>query len=153
MHFAPFRIVARARVAFLKEAKYAKAYRAVVQVDSPPSAEALQALIGRQIEIIQRTPQRVAHRRADLERKRRVEVRSMNCLAPDRFEIEMRCSHGSYVKEWISGDDGRTNPNLGGLLGCVAKCLQLDVLDILDQEEGAALDRDSNRPGSQISHP
>ena len=44
----------------------------------------------------------------------------------------MRCQHGTYVKEWISGDDGRTTPSLAGLVECEARCEMLDVLDILD---------------------
>ncbi len=136
VQFAPFRLVDRARVAYWKEAKFAKIYRAIVQIDSALDPDMLESLAGRKITIIQRTPQRVAHRRADLERERNVELRSVKSLAPDRLEIEMCCSHGSYVKEWISGDDGRTKPSLGELIGCGARCIQLDVLDILDQEEG-----------------
>jgi tRNA pseudouridine synthase 10 len=35
-----------------------------------------------------------------------------------------------YVKEFVHGDLGRTNPNFGSLLNCTADILQLDVLDI-----------------------
>lgn len=136
VHFAPFRLVDRARVAYLKEAKFAKVYRAIVQFDPIHAADKLDDLIGTETSIIQRTPQRVAHRRADLERERSVELRSVKKLTPDRLEIEMCCSHGTYVKEWICGDDGRTRPSLGDLLECRAECVQLDVLEILDEEEG-----------------
>ena len=89
-------------------------------------------LVGRRIEILQRTPQRVAHRRADLERERHVLIRSLEPQTPDLLLIEVRCSHGSYVKEWISGDEGRTKSSLSDLLGCAAECAQLDVLEVLD---------------------
>jgi len=138
VQFAPFRIVDRARVAYWKEAKFAKIYRAIVQLDVRANSEAWQDLVGKTVAITQRTPQRVAHRRADLERERRVELRSLECHAQGRLEIQVCCSHGSYVKEWISGDDGRTRPSLGDLLECQARCVQLDVLDVLDilDEEG-----------------
>ena len=39
---------------------------------------------------------------------------------------------GTYIKEFVHGDEGRTVPNLGTLLGCAepAKILQLDVLNV-----------------------
>ena len=42
---------------------------------------------------------------------------SLRALAPDRLELRVRCQHGAYVKEWISGDEGRTEPSLRALLG------------------------------------
>ena len=42
-------------------------------------------------------------------------------------------SAGTYVKEFIHSDLGRTMPNLGSLLGCEADILQLDVLHLLPQ--------------------
>ena len=39
---------------------------------------------------------------------------------------------GTYIKEFVHGDDGRTAPNVAALLGChePAQCLELDVLEI-----------------------
>lgn len=39
---------------------------------------------------------------------------------------------GTYIKEFVHGDEGRTEPNLGSFLGCKepAAILQLDVLEI-----------------------
>lgn len=39
---------------------------------------------------------------------------------------------GTYIKEFVHGDEGRTLPNLGTFLGCTeaAQILQLDVLQI-----------------------
>lgn len=39
---------------------------------------------------------------------------------------------GTYIKEFVHSDDGRTVPNLGSHLGCAepAKILQLDVLEV-----------------------
>ena len=54
-------------------------------------------------------------------------------LTGSTFPIEIRCTHGTYVKEWISGDDERTAPSLAALLGVPSTCVILDVLEILDQ--------------------
>ncbi len=122
------------RVRIVKEEKRAKRYRALVAVEPTPDPEAVEGLVGRKIEIAQNTPQRVAHRRALLERKRWIVVDSFQEeQAPDTWEIVMRTQHGTYVKEVISGDGDKTRPSLAGLLGCTCRCLELDVLDILDE--------------------
>ena len=39
---------------------------------------------------------------------------------------------GTYIKEFVHSDEGRTVPNLGSLLGCQepAQILELDVMEI-----------------------
>jgi tRNA pseudouridine synthase 10 len=45
--------------------------------------------------------------------------------------IDLKTSAGTYVKEFVHGDDGRTKPSLSSLLDCnSAKCISLDVLEI-----------------------
>ena len=132
----PFRIVERPRVAFWKEGKFDKSYRAEVEFGAAPVEGALAKLVGQKIEVVQRTPQRVAHRRADLERKRWVQVLAASSASSTTCELLMRCEHGTYVKEWISGDDERSTPSLARLLEVEASCLALDVTDI--HTEGAA---------------
>lgn len=39
-------------------------------------------------------------------------------------------SAGTYIKEFVHGDFGRTQPNVGSLLGCTATITQLDVMDV-----------------------
>lgn len=41
---------------------------------------------------------------------------------------------GTYVKEFVHGDMGRTTPNLGDLLACEADILQLDVTGLVQGE-------------------
>ncbi|MFX1513739.1 MAG: tRNA pseudouridine(54/55) synthase Pus10, partial [Promethearchaeota archaeon] len=67
--------------------------------------------------INQRTPQRVAHRRANLIRTRK--VHSLTIQPTDEFHalITIHCEGGLYVKELATGDDGRTDPNLAELIG------------------------------------
>ena len=133
LELTPFVACRRERVTFWKETKLAKVYRAAVQAAAPVGAAALRALVGRPLSVVQRTPRRVAHRRADRERARDVTVLE---FAPGdeaaTFLVELRCAHGTYVKEWISGDEGRTSPSLPELLGIACRCVELDVLEILE---------------------
>jgi tRNA pseudouridine synthase 10 len=129
---APFVVVARSRVAELKEAKHRKRYRAEVALETPVDDGSLAALAGRELEVSQRTPSRVVRRRADLERRRQVTIVRVVPIGPDRVELELECAHGTYVKEWISGDGGRSMPSFSELVGVEARCDLLDVLEILD---------------------
>lgn len=44
------------------------------------------------------------------------------------FKLRVNTQAGTYVKEFVHGDFGRTRPNIGELLGGVtADCLALDV--------------------------
>ena len=59
-----------------------------------------------------------------------------------RIQLELKTSAGTYVKEFIHGDNGRTNPSLFDLMKMDwAKCLELDVLDVeLDWPEDVEAD-------------
>jgi len=80
------------------------------------------------IEIHQRTPQRVLRRRADIERVRK--VYSVKCRALGKYtcEILIHCEGGLYVKELVHGDEGRTSPSFSGILKKDLHVLYLDVL-------------------------
>jgi tRNA pseudouridine synthase 10 len=45
--------------------------------------------------------------------------------------LYIRCQGGLYVKELVSGDEGRTVPNVSVLLDNPAKTLKLDVLNVI----------------------
>ena len=46
--------------------------------------------------------------------------------------LHILASAGTYIKEFVHGDLGRTLPNVGSLLGCQADILQLDVCEVYD---------------------
>ena len=79
----------------------------------------------------QQTPQRVMHRRADLIRERYIYKVKVKKVSLKRALLEIRCQGGLYVKELVSGDEGRTNPNVSDLLNNRAKTLRLDVLNVI----------------------
>ncbi len=116
----------------LKEATPEKSYRVEVR-GAPPLGkvkEALQLVAGRTI--AQRTPTRVAHRRSDRVRARRIVNARLVDEAEGRFTLELRTEAGTYVKEWVEGDGGRTDPSLAGLVGVPLKVEALDVLEVHD---------------------
>ena len=116
----------------VKEHEASKRYRATVSFDEPVAAEALEAALeeldGATVE--QRTPTRVDHRRADLVRER--EVLDVEGELEDEYTavVDVHGEGGLYIKELISGDEGRTVPSLAGLLGVGATVDALDVLDV-----------------------
>ena len=87
------------------------------------------------VKLAQRTPERVAHRRADLVRRRTVfEVHQPVIEVLDdgsrEIEVTMRCESGTYVKETVHGDSGRTQPSIASLLKAKCEVIWLDVGDI-----------------------
>jgi len=121
----------REMVSLVKETPAEKRYRARVEFDDAVSpsalAEALASLVGT---IEQRTPRRVVHRRADLIRTRRLHAATGGLHGAREAEIEVVTDGGLYVKELVSGDEGRTQPSLAGRLGMAAVVRELDVLDV-----------------------
>jgi len=81
--------------------------------------------------IRQQTPRRVLHRRADLTREKYIYQVKVKVVSPRRIEMQVRCQGGLYVKELVSGDDGRTTPSVSELLDNKATPLKLDVLNVL----------------------
>ena len=53
---------------------------------------------------------------------------SIKKLTEREIEAEIIGEGGLYIKELISGDDGRTTPSFSSILDCQAKCVQLDVV-------------------------
>ncbi|HYA57075.1 MAG TPA: tRNA pseudouridine(54/55) synthase Pus10 [Thermoplasmata archaeon] len=118
----------------VKEASPEKSYRVDVLGVVPVGKvnEALDLALGRAI--AQRTPTRVAHRRSDRVRTRRILAARLVNAAEGRFTLELRTEAGTYVKEWVEGDGGRTDPSLASLLGVPLKVDSLDVLEVHDSE-------------------
>jgi len=118
----------------VKEASPQKSYRIGV-IGNVPVAKVNEGLdLALRQAIAQRTPKRVAHRRSDLVRTRRVVAARLVEATEGRFTLDIRTEAGTYVKEWVEGDDGRTEPSLSSLVGVPLKVEFLDVLEIHDTE-------------------
>lgn len=133
----------RRRVVEIKETRCPKDYRALIGVqaaagESLPANEVLAARLeewrsqGR-LTVTQSTPRRVEHRRAALDRQRWIEV--VDFVQESRgWRVTIRSQHGTYIKEVISGDGGRSRPSIADQLGAECTCLELDVMAILPPE-------------------
>ena len=110
-----------------------KTYRALVECEENVSKEELAILQSLNI-INQRTPQRVSHRRSDKIRKKEVKELSTKLLNPKSFEMIVKTEGGLYIKELISGDDGRTKPSVSDLLKTKSICKQLDVIEVASEK-------------------
>jgi tRNA pseudouridine synthase 10 len=122
----------RDEVAWVKQAGSAKEYRAKVAFERPvEEAKLYQALeVMRGATVAQRTPSRVEHRRAMLTRRRSVLDVTVEHAAPLEASLVIRGEAGLYIKELVSGDGGRTDPNLASLLGVPSRVVELDVIGV-----------------------
>ena len=115
----------------LNAAQPDKTYSLKVECASPVSDAGLKKLLKLKGKTIsQNTPTRVLHRRADLLRKRKVRKVSVERTGPKSFILTLTVQSGTYIKELVSGDKGRTKPNVSEILGCICKPRELDVLAV-----------------------
>lgn len=88
------------------------------------------------LEILQKTPLRVLHRRSLLDRKRHIYDIETALINDHFFLLSIVTSAGTYVKEFVHGDLGRTVPSMCSLLQCQCDILQLDVTWLYDEFPG-----------------
>jgi tRNA pseudouridine synthase 10 len=128
------RIASRDAVRKLKrgESKQ-KEYRVFIEFENKITAKDMLALKRRLSDVMikQRTPVRVLHRRADLTREKYIYDVDVKKLSPRKAEMRLRCQGGLYVKELVTGDEGRTMPSVSEILKNKAKPMELDVLNIV----------------------
>ena len=109
-----------------------KVYKALVKCESKYDEDKLDTL-NELNEIQQRTPIRVSHRRADKVRIKHVLDVSYKVIDDTTFEMIIKGDGGLYIKELISGDEGRSNPSVADKLGVKTVCEQLDVIEVSDK--------------------
>lgn len=114
----------------IKEKHADKMYRAEIKLSEDVDKEELEKLKDCETEVEQRTPNRVEHRRADKIRRREVYTVIPEKKAEKKIELLVKAEAGTYIKELISSDEGRTEPSIAGKLGCDAECTALDVIDV-----------------------
>jgi tRNA pseudouridine synthase 10 len=76
--------------------------------------------------IQQQTPLRVLHRRSNLIRERLIFEVHATRIDAHHFRLELSTQAGTYVKEFVHGDLGRTKPNMASLLQTKTNILLLD---------------------------
>lgn len=68
------------------------------------------------ITLNQRTPIRVLHRRPNINRSRRIYDLMISPINENYFILDLLAQAGTYIKEFVNGDLGRTSPCLGDLI-------------------------------------
>ncbi|MHA2170725.1 MAG: tRNA pseudouridine(54/55) synthase Pus10 [Candidatus Kariarchaeaceae archaeon] len=128
----------RSVIVLLKEqsSHSTKQYRAIVSLKhqlNPELLHKLEVFGKKENKISQQTPVRVSHRRADKIREKKIFQLSILEQSPKQLTLEITAQGGTYIKEFISGDGGRSIPNLSSLLNTQAVCTELDVLSVDDK--------------------
>jgi tRNA pseudouridine synthase 10 len=114
----------------IKTERYDKTYLAEVEFEKNIDRKKLKLLkLLIKEPILQKTPLRVVHRRVDKFRKRKVKKISYQVRGKTLI-LRVRTESGLYIKELISGDNGRTKPNVSDLLENKVRKISLDVIKI-----------------------
>nr|CAB3487928.1 unnamed protein product [Digitaria exilis] len=115
------------------EAEKQKQYAALIWTSRELAENDLHNIsVTKDMEIVQKTPIRVLHRRSPLERKRIIHWMEIEKVegSSNYYLLHLCTQAGTYIKEFVHGDLGRTHPSIGAILGCRAEILQLDVTDV-----------------------
>lgn len=123
-------IVTRDAMSRMKEGEEekTKSYTALVWTQKPIQTEDIAFIDDiKELTLDQKTPLRVLHRRALAIRQRVIHSMSTRFLDPHHFYLGLKTQAGTYIKEFVHGDFGRTKPNLCQLLKTDTDILELDV--------------------------
>jgi tRNA pseudouridine synthase 10 len=116
----------------IKEMKYKKIYRVKIisdlNFDMEKLKKAASSLRGKIIQ--QFTPTRVARRRANMIRDRKIYNIDIESINKNEATLKIETQSGTYIKELINGDDGKTKPSISELIGIPCKVKELDVISI-----------------------
>jgi tRNA pseudouridine synthase 10 len=126
------RFSTREEIARIKAAEFRKTYRVTLEATQPLNKEKLikvaQTLQGKLIK--QLTPTRVAHRRANKIRERTIYNCTIESVEGIIARLTLETESGTYIKEFVSGDENKTQPNLSELIGIPCRVKELDVIDV-----------------------
>ncbi len=122
----------RDEIARIKAADFRKTYHVVLIGEKIINKEKLkkvaQALQDKTIS--QFTPSRVARRRANMVRERKIHNCNIESIDGTMATLTIEAESGTYIKELISGDDGRTRPSISEMIGVPCKVAELGVIEI-----------------------
>ncbi|KAJ8538155.1 hypothetical protein K7X08_014695 [Anisodus acutangulus] len=115
------------------ESEKQKQYAALVWISRPVRDADMQTISSlKELKVAQKTPIRVLHRRSPLEREKIIHWMKVERISgSSQYLLLHLCTQaGTYIKEFVHGDFGRTQPSIGSILGCRTEILQLDVTDV-----------------------
>ena len=123
-------MVAKEETSKLKEGEMekTKSYSALCWTEKKFTEEDVQKISSlRDLKLMQKTPIRVLHRRPLAVRERVVHSLGAKSVNEHHFMLYLSTEAGTYIKEFVHGDFGRTTPSLGELLGAPCDILELNV--------------------------
>jgi tRNA pseudouridine synthase 10 len=106
-----------------------KTYSALCWANKTITEELIESNLNHRKDMVlkQKTPIRVLHRRALAVRDRTVHKISAKLQDNNHFILHLSTQAGTYIKEFVHGDFGRTVPNLGQILDAECDILELNV--------------------------
>ncbi|XP_041838703.1 putative tRNA pseudouridine synthase Pus10 isoform X2 [Melanotaenia boesemani] len=123
-------IVSREAMSRMKEGEEekTKSYTALVWTQRPIQRDDIAFIDDiKDLTLNQKTPLRVLHRRALAIRQRVIHNMNTRFLDSHHFYLGLKTQAGTYIKEFVHGDFGRTKPNLCQLLKTDTDIVELDV--------------------------
>jgi tRNA pseudouridine synthase 10 len=72
----------------------------------------------------------VAHRRANKVREKQIYNCEIESIDGTMAILTLEAESGTYIKELVSGDDGKTKPSISEMIGIPCKVAELDVIEI-----------------------
>jgi tRNA pseudouridine synthase 10 len=114
----------------MKEEVHDKLYEVSIEFEKPIENLELKLENVKNLEILQRTPNRVLRSRSDLVRRKLIYSIELVDYKHPQAKIKIKASSGTYIKEFIHGDNGRTTPSLSSILGVNIKIDYLNVLEV-----------------------
>uniref|UniRef100_A0A2K6LA35 tRNA pseudouridine synthase Pus10 n=1 Tax=Rhinopithecus bieti TaxID=61621 RepID=A0A2K6LA35_RHIBE len=135
-------LVTREAIGHMKEGEEekTKTYSALIWTDKAIQKTDIEFLNDiKDLKIDQKTPLRVLHRRPLAVRARVIHSMETQYVDEHHFRLRLKTQAGTYIKEFVHGDFGRTKPNIGSLMNVTADILELDV-ESVDVDWPPALD-------------
>ena len=122
----------RDEISRIKGAAFRKIYQVVIKgekiINKEKLKKAVRALQGRTIS--QFTPLRVAQRRANMVREKKIYSCNIGSVDGAMASLTIESESGTYIKELISGDGGRTRPSISEMINVPCRVTELDVLEV-----------------------
>ncbi|XP_047637962.1 tRNA pseudouridine synthase Pus10 isoform X1 [Phacochoerus africanus] len=135
-------LVTREAIGHMKEGEEekTKTYSALIWTNKAIQRKDIEFLDDiKDLKIDQKTPLRVLHRRPLAVRTRLIHSMETHYVDEHHFRLYLKTQAGTYIKEFVHGDFGRTKPNIGSLMDVTADILELDV-ESVDVDWPPALD-------------
>jgi tRNA pseudouridine synthase 10 len=109
-----------------------KLYTSVVYVEKEINDDDIKKINEvKNMKIIQKTPFRVLHRRTLMDRDKIIFILEAKKINEHFLILDVLASAGTYIKEFVHSDLGRTNPSIKSILNSNCDILQLDVRDLV----------------------